>query len=246
MRRLKKIAAGLLAAVLAVGMLTACSDKVTGSAKSWELSNVGKIAGRGDGAYDNYRMLTYKDNGATKYIVRKAENKNGKAFIGTMTKGWLWNNSQLSSGDCFYSYVSNWENRELMNHSSRKYKDETENKRYQGDITEECLWIFMKKESNNWVLAGENSYEGKTYYTEAFRIGHSLSSSGTDWKKIDYVFYYKSKSDTVPAFIRINAEGFAETVVEVVDLQMGGTSEDSLPQTYKKLLTIDNSYTKET
>ena len=42
MRTLKKIAAGLLAAALAVGLLTACSDnKVTGTAKSWSLSNTG-------------------------------------------------------------------------------------------------------------------------------------------------------------------------------------------------------------
>ena len=44
MRTLKKIAAGLLAAALAVGLLTACSDnKVTGTAKSWSLSNTGKV-----------------------------------------------------------------------------------------------------------------------------------------------------------------------------------------------------------
>ena len=47
MRMLKKIAAGLLAAALAVGLLTACSDnKVTGTAKSWNLSNTGKVLGR--------------------------------------------------------------------------------------------------------------------------------------------------------------------------------------------------------
>ena len=39
MRTLKKIAVGLLAAALAVGLLTACSNnKVTGTAKSWSLA----------------------------------------------------------------------------------------------------------------------------------------------------------------------------------------------------------------
>ena len=43
MRTLKKIAVGLLAAALAVGLLTACSDNNgTGTAKSWSLSNTGK------------------------------------------------------------------------------------------------------------------------------------------------------------------------------------------------------------
>ena len=81
MRMLKKIAAGLLAAALAVGLLTACSDnKVTGTAKSWNLSNTGKVLGRraGLGSQTLQTLLTYEVNGTEKYIVV------GKAnFIGS-------------------------------------------------------------------------------------------------------------------------------------------------------------------
>ena len=82
MRTLKKIAAGLLAAALAVGLLTACSDnKVTGTAKSWSLSNTGKVLGIENGLPPQ-ALLTYEVNGTEKYIV------NGKAeFIGSKTYG---------------------------------------------------------------------------------------------------------------------------------------------------------------
>ena len=69
MRTLKKIAAGLLAAALAVGLLTACSDnKVTGTAKSWSLSNTGKVLGIENGLPPQ-ALLTYEVNGTEKYIV---------------------------------------------------------------------------------------------------------------------------------------------------------------------------------
>ena len=79
MRTLKKIAVGLLAAALDVGLLTACSDnKVTGTAKSWSLSNTGKVLEKG-GAQT---LLTYEVNGTEKYIVV------GKAtFIGSKKYG---------------------------------------------------------------------------------------------------------------------------------------------------------------
>ena len=68
MRTLKKIAAGLLAAALAVGLLTACSDnKVTGTAKSWSLSNTGKVLGIENGLPPQ-ALLTYEVNGTEKYI----------------------------------------------------------------------------------------------------------------------------------------------------------------------------------
>lgn len=82
MRTLKKIAAGLLAAALAVGLLTACSDnKVTGTAKSWSLSNTGKVLGIENGLPPQ-ALLTYEVNGTEKYIVV------GKAtFIGSKKYG---------------------------------------------------------------------------------------------------------------------------------------------------------------
>ena len=81
MRMLKKIAAGLLAAALAVGLLTACSDnKVTGTAKSWNLSNTGKVLGKGNSHRQQslQTLLTYEVNGTEKYIVLSTVN-----FIGS-------------------------------------------------------------------------------------------------------------------------------------------------------------------
>ena len=90
MRTLKKIAAGLLAAALAVGLLTACSDnKVTGTAKSWSLSNTGKVLGIENGLPPQ-ALLTYEVNGTEKYIV------NGKAELLALN---VWRSTEYQLAD---------------------------------------------------------------------------------------------------------------------------------------------------
>lgn len=207
MRTLKKIAAGLLAAALAVGLLTACSDnKVTGTAKSWSLSNTGKVLGR-EGPQT---LLTYEVNGTEKYIVV------GKAkFIGSKKYGV----QQGASGQVRYLVNSVTKIQEMDNDRSGT--------KYQPDEVDIPLWILMRDGTDSyWLLAGKNAYNGKMYYTEAFKLSVQNRS---DWLgdygerntvySYEYVLYYESEDDAMPAFIRINGEGLKDAIVPVKDFQ---------------------------
>lgn len=212
MRTLKKIAAGLLAAALAVGLLTACSDnKVTGTAKSWSLSNTGKVLGIENGLSPQ-ALLTYEVNGTEKYIV------NGKAtFIGSKKYGV----QQSTSSQIRY----------LVNSVTKTQEADNENKgtKYQPDEVDIPLWILMRNGNEGyWLLAGKNAYNGKMYYTEAFKLSVPKESNG-DWLSAygkqntgysyEYVLYYESEDDAMPAFIRINGEGLKDAIVPVKDFR---------------------------
>lgn len=210
MRTLKKIAAGLLAAALAVGLLTACSDnKVTGTAKSWSLSNTGKVLGKGGGLRPQ-TLLTYEVNGTEKYIV-----VGSATFIGSRKYGV----QQGASGQVRYLVNSVTKIQEMDNDRSGT--------KYQPDEVDIPLWILMGKGTNGyWLLAGKNAYNGKMYYTEAFKLSVQNQS---DWLgdygerntgySYEYVLYYESEDDAMPAFIRINGEGLKDAIVPVKDFQ---------------------------
>lgn len=232
MRTLKKIAAGLLAAALAVGLLTACSDnKVTGTAKSWSLSNTGKVLGR-EGPQT---LLTYEVNGTEKYIVV------GKAkFIGSKKYGV----QQESSGQIRYLVNSVTKTQEADNDRSGT--------KYQPDEVDIPLWILMKNGTDSyWLLAGKNAYNGKMYYTEAFKLSVEKSYSG-GWLRdygeqntgysYEYVLYYESEDDAMPAFIRINGEGLKDAIVPVKDFQSVEYSQ-TVPAPYDGL--VDRTFYKD-
>ena len=227
MRTLKKIAAGLLAAALAVGLLTACSDnKVTGTAKSWSLSNTGKVLGIENGLTPQ-TLLTYEVNGTEKYIV------NGKAeFIGSKEYG-----VQHAGGTIRY----------LVNSASQIQEADNDRSgtKYQPDEVDIPLWILMKDGNfGYWLLAGKNAYNGKMYYTEAFKLSVSKSSNG-DWLSAygkqntgysyEYVLYYESEDDAMPAFIRINGEGLKDAIVPVKDFR-GVEYSQTVPAPYAGLV----------
>lgn len=210
MRTLKKIAVGLLAAALAVGLLTACSNnKVTGTAKSWSLSNTGKVLGR-EGPQT---LLTYEVNGTEKYIVV------GKAkFIGSKKYGV----QQGAGGQIRYLVNSVTKTQEADNDRSGT--------KYQPDEVDIPLWILMRDGTESyWLLAGKNAYNGKMYYTEAFKLSVQNWSYNRDWLSVygkqntgysyEYVLYYESEDDAMPAFIRINGEGLKDAIVPVKDFQ---------------------------
>ena len=228
MRTLKKIAAGLLAAALAVGLLTACSDnKVTGTAKSWSLSNTGKVLGIENGLSPQ-ALLTYEVNGTEKYIV------NGKAtFIGSKKYGV----QKSTSGTIRY----------LVNSVTKTQEADNENKgtKYQPDEVDIPLWILMREGTGGyWLLAGKNAYNGKMYYTEAFKLSVPKESNG-DWLSAygkqdtgysyEYVLYYESEDDAMPAFIRINGEGLKDAIVPVKDFRSVEYSQ-TVPAPYNGLV----------
>lgn len=230
MRTLKKIAAGLLAAALAVGLLTACSDnKVTGTAKSWSLSNTGKVLGR-EGPQT---LLTYEVNGTEKYIVV------GKAkFIGSKKYGV----QQGASGQIRYLVNSVTKTQEADNDRSGT--------KYQPDEVDIPLWILMRDGTESyWLLAGKNAYNEKMYYTEAFKLSVQNRS---DWLgdygerntvySYEYVLYYESEDDAMPAFIRINGEGLKDAIVPVKDFQSVEYSQ-TVPAPYDGL--VDRTFYKD-
>lgn len=228
MRTLKKIAAGLLAAALAVGLLTACSDnKVTGTAKSWSLSNTGKVLGIENGLPPQ-ALLTYEVNGTEKYIV------NGKAeFIGSKKYGV----QKSTSGTIRY----------LVNSASQIQEADNDRSgtKYQPDEVDIPLWILMREgKFGYWLLAGKNAYNGKMYYTEAFKLSVQAGSNG-DWLSAygkqntgysyEYVLYYESEDDAMPAFIRINGEGLQDAIVPVKDFR-SVESGQTVPAPYNGLV----------
>lgn len=225
MRTLKKIAVGLLAAALAVGLLTACSNnKVTGTAKSWSLSNTGKVLGR-EGPQT---LLTYEVNGTEKYIVV------GKAkFIGSKKYGV----QQGAGGQIRYLVNSVTKTQEADNDRSGT--------KYQPDKVDIPLWILMRDGTDSyWLLAGKNAYNGKMYYTEAFKLSVPKGSNG-DWLSAygkqdtgysyEYVLYYESEDDAMPAFIRINGEGLKDAIVPVKDFR-GVEYSQTVPAPYDGLV----------
>ena len=232
MRTLKKIAAGLLAAALAVGLLTACSDnKVTGTAKSWSLSNTGKVLEKG-GAQT---LLTYEVNGTEKYIVV------GKAtFIGSKKYGV----QKGAGGQIRYLVNSVTKTQEADNDRSGT--------KYQPDEVDIPLWILMRDGTDSyWLLAGKNAYNEKMYYTEAFKLSVQAGSNG-DWLSdygerntvysYEYVLYYESEDDAMPAFIRINGEGLKDAIVPVKDFQSVEYSQ-TVPAPYDGL--VDRTFYKD-
>ena len=216
MRMLKKIAAGLLAAALAVGLLTACSDnKVTGTAKSWNLSNTGKVLGKGNSHRQQslQTLLTYEVNGTEKYIVLSTVN-----FIGSKKYGVQQDNSSQS--------------RYLVNSVTKiqEADNDRNSTKYQPDEVDIPLWILMREGTGGyWLLAGKNAYNGKMYYTEAFKLSAQNGPYDRDWLSVyrgqktvysyEYVLYYESEDDAMPAFIRINGEGLKDAIVPVKDFQ---------------------------
>lgn len=230
MRTLKKIAAGLLVAALAVGLLTACSDnKVTGTAKSWSLSNTGKVLGIENGLSPQ-ALLTYEVNGTEKYIV------NGKAtFIGSKKYGV----QKSTSGTIRY----------LVNSVTKTQEADNENKgtKYQPDEVDIPLWILMREGTGGyWLLAGKNAYNGKMYYTEAFKLSaQNWYNYNRDWLSVyrgqktvysyEYVLYYESEDDAMPAFIRINGEGLKDAIVPVKDFR-GVEYSQTVPAPYAGLV----------
>ena len=228
---LKKIAAGLLAAALAVGLLTACSDnKVTGTAKSWNLSNTGKVLGTGNSHRQQslQTLLTYEVNGTEKYIVLSKVN-----FIGSKKYGVQQDNFSQS--------------RYLVNSATKIWEADNDRNstKYQPDEVDIPLWILMRDGTDSyWLLAGKNAYNGKMYYTEAFKLSVGKRSNG-DWLSdygkqntgysYEYVLYYESEDDAMPAFIRINGEGLKDAIVPVKDFR-GVEYSQTVPAPYDGLV----------
>lgn len=255
MKMLKRVAAGLMAAVMALGMLTACSsDK--GTPQNWVDSTLAKMVANaaGSNSYVQSRSIamTYTvvgGDGTEKYVVGPYYDNGGtgnEGFIGTMEHGWL-------SGSNFDVMTSG--KGKIVDHTKKSYKEYSINRRgstgepYDGTFDEKGVWALFYHASGLWssgsikvVVSNDKKYKGQMYHTETISvsIGDNYVSK---MRKYDYTFYFESNGTDVaevPAYIGFESEG-EKCMVKVKEYISGG----NLPQKYMSLLTADNSYTKE-
>lgn len=252
MKMLKRVAAGLMAAVMALGMLTACSsDK--GTPQNWGDSTLAKMVANAAGSNSSVQSrsiaMTYTvvgGDGTEKYLVGPYYDTSGEGFIGTMEHGWL-------SGGNFD--VMTYGKGKIVDHTKRSYKEYSINGRgstgepYDGTFDEKGVWALFFDGNALWspgsikvVVSNDKKYKGQMYHTETISvsIGDVYVSK---MRKYDYTFYFESNGTDVaevPAYIGFESEG-EKCMVKVKEYISGG----NLPQKYTSLLTTDNSYTKE-
>lgn len=203
MKMLKRVAAGLAAAVLALGMLTACGSE-KGAPQSWAGSNLGKVINK-DTVKNSRILLDYTvvegegaGTGTQKYAIGIHGDYPEKiGFIGSKDYGWL---SPTYSG---YK-----ESGKIVNHNQRTYIQHTSSDTtyYRPTFDEDTLWymfgggnlIFGREHSSQQVvMANEEKYKGKMYHTESFALRNGGAGEYT------YTFYYEAKDADKPAYLRV-------------------------------------------
>lgn len=206
MKMLKRVAAGLAAAVLALGMLTACGSE-KGTPQSWAGSNLGKVLNaetlKNSRILLDYTVVEGEGTGTQKYAI--GMHKYGKeGFIGSKDYGWL--------GTTDYNYI--YAKGKIVDHNSSTYREFTGSKvddastLYQGTADEDMLWYMLSSDnlrfgstysSQQVVMANEEKYKGKMYHTESFALPNGGAGEYT------YTFYYEAKDADKPAYLRIES-----------------------------------------
>ena len=204
MKMLKRVAAGLAAAVLALGMLTACGSE-KGTPQSWAGSNLGKVLNaetlKNSRILLDYTVVEGEGAGTRKYAIGMREyNKEG--FIGSKDHGWL------GFSDFSYAYAHG----KIVDHNSSTYREFTGSSvvdastRYQGTADEDMLWYMLRRSNLSFgyntsslsvVMTNEEKYKGKMYHTESFALLNGGAGEYT------YTFYYEAKDADKPAYLRI-------------------------------------------
>lgn len=206
MKMLKRVAAGLAAAVLALGMLTAYGSE-KGTPQSWAGSNLGKVLNaetlKNSRILLDYTVVEGEGTGTQKYAI--GMHKYGKeGFIGSKDYGWL--------GTTDYNYF--YPEGKIVDHNSRTYREFTGSSvvdastLYQGTADEDMLWYMLSSNnlmfSSNYnsqqvVMTNEEKYKGKMYHTESFALRNGGAGEYT------YTFYYEAKDADKPAYLRIES-----------------------------------------
>lgn len=202
MKMLKRVAAGLAAAVLALGMLTACGSE-KGAPQSWAGSNLGKVINK-DTVTNGHILLDYTvvegaGAGTQKYAIGKHGGYPEKmGFVGSKDYGWL--------STAYDGYKE--ESGKIVNHNQRTYIEHTSRDTtcYQPTFDEDALWYMFGRNnmnfgtlygSKNVVMTNEEKYKGKMYHTESFALRNGGAGEYT------YTFYYEAKDADKPAYLRV-------------------------------------------
>lgn len=205
MKMLKRVAAGLAAAVLALGMLTACGSE-KGTPQSWAGSNLGKVINK-DTVTNSRILLDYTvvegegaGTGTQKYAIGIHNTYPEKVgFVGSKDHGWL--------SDAYSGYKDSGK---IVNHNQRTYIEHTSSDTtyYQPTFDEDTLWYMFGRKDLNFgtfygslsvVMTNEEKYKGKMYHTESF----ALRNGGVG--EYTYTFYYEAKDADKPAYLRIES-----------------------------------------
>lgn len=239
MKMLKRVAAGLAAAVLALGMLTACGSE-KGTPQNWAGSNLGKVINK-DTVTNGHILLDYtvvegEGAGTQKYAIGQHGGYPEKmGFVGSKDHGWLSN-----------AYAGYIESGKIVDHNQQtyiehKYGDTT---RYQPTFDEDMLWYMLScnnlrydfnYNSQQVVMTNEEKYKGKMYHTESFALRNGGAGEYT------YTFYYEAKDADKPAYLRI--ESLSKSCMLKVN-EFKAAAESELGE-YAFLLSTDN-YQKQT
>lgn len=203
MKMLKRIAAGFAAAVLALGMLTACGSE-KGAPQSWAGSNLGKVLNKNTVENDRI-LLDYTvvegegaGTGTQKYAIGLHGGYPEKVgFVGSKDHGWL-----------SKAYRGYKESGKIVDHSQNTYIEHTSSDTtyYQPTFDEDALWYMFGGgnlsfgyyfTSQQVVMANEEKYKGKMYHTESFALRNGDAGEYT------YTFYYETKDADKPAYLRV-------------------------------------------
>lgn len=239
MKMLKRVAAGLAAAVLALGMLTACGSE-KGTPQSWAGSNLGKVINK-DTVTNSRILLDYtvvegEGAGTQKYAIgRHGGYPEKMGFVGSKDYGWL-----------STAYDGYKESGKIVNHNQRTYIEHTssDTRYYQPTFDEDTLWYMFGRNnltfgfsysSQNVVMTNEEKYKGKMYHTESFALRNGGAGEYT------YTFYYEAKDADKPTYLRV--ECLSKSCMLKVN-EFKAVAESELGE-YAFLLSTDN-YQKQT
>lgn len=203
MKMLKRVAAGLAAAVLALGMLTTCGSE-KGTPQSWAGSNLGKVLNaetlKNSRILLDYTVVEGEGAGTQKYAIGLHGGYPEKVgFVGSKDYGWL-----------SKAYTGYKESGKIVDHNQQTYIEHTSSDTtyYQPTFDEDALWYMFGGSNLNFgyyygsqqvVMTNEEKYKGKMYHTESFALQYGGAGEYT------YTFYYEAKDADKPAYLRIES-----------------------------------------
>ena len=239
MKMLKRVAAGLAAAVLALGMLTACGSE-KGTPQSWAGSNLGKVINKDTVKNDrillDYTVVEGEGAGTQKYAIGLHGGYPEKVgFVGSKDYGWARK-----------AYTGYKESGKIVDHNQQTYIEHTSSDTtyYQPTFDEDALWYMFGGSNLNFgyyygsqqvVMTNEEKYKGKMYHTESFALQYGGAGEYT------YTFYYEAKDADKPAYLRI--ESLSKSCMLKVN-EFKAVAESELGE-YAYLLSTEH-YTKQT
>ena len=239
MKMLKRVAAGLAAAVLALGMLTACGSE-KGTPQSWAGSNLGKVINKDTVKNDrillDYTVVEGEGAGTQKYAIGLHGGYPEKVgFVCSKDYGWL-----------SKAYTGYKESGKIVDHNQQTYIEHTSSDTtyYQPTFDEDALWYMFGGSNLNFgyyygsqqvVMTNEEKYKGKMYHTESFAQQYGGAGEYT------YTFYYEAKDADKPAYLRI--ESLSKSCMLKVN-EFKAVAESELGE-YAYLLSTEH-YTKQT